>query len=302
MSALPALDEAPFLAAAGPRDRAWPRVLAMAAAGLTLAFILGVVATGVMVEALAALGIDLLNPDPIAGPPPLLRSALYVLEISLALGAAALGALIAAARIFDRPLRSWITAAPRFRWRQLALGFGLGLAGAVVLSQVAGLMHGEASLSAGAPIFDDRAAFQVRMIYVAASAVGFLLAAWAEEAVFRGYVLQQAQALTGKPYLAILVSGLLFSLVHLEFSPYALVARAIIGAAFAWTAIRLGGLEFAIGAHLANNMMIALFGQAMLPGDPVDPGDATGVAFEIAIALYLAGCAELLRRRRPTTS
>ena len=91
MSALPALDEAPFLAAAGPRDRAWPRVLAMAAAGLTLAFILGVVATGVIVEALAALGIDLLNSDPIAGPPPLLRSALYVLEISLALGAARAG-------------------------------------------------------------------------------------------------------------------------------------------------------------------------------------------------------------------
>ena len=297
MIQLPVLDEAPFLAAAGPRDRAWSRVLAMAAAGLTFAFILGVVATGLMVEALLALGVDLMHPEAAGGPPRLIRSGLYVLEISLALGAAALGALIAAARIFQRPIQSWVTASARFRWGQLAMGFGLGLAGAAVLSQIAGLIHGGASLGDGAPILDTAAAPQVRLIYVVACAAGFLLAAWAEEAVFRGYVLQQAQALTGKPYLAILISGLLFSLIHLEFSPYALVARAIIGAAFAWTAIRLGGLEFAIGAHLANNMMIALFGQAMLPGDPVDPGDAVGVAFEIAIALYLAACAELIRRR-----
>lgn len=297
MKPLPALDEAPFLTAAGPCDRSWARVLAMAGAGLTLAFILGVAATGLMVEALLALGIDLLHPDPLAGPPRLIQSGLYVLEISLALGAAALGALIAASRIFGRPIRSWITAAPRFRWGQLALGFAVALAGALVLTQAMGLLHGDASLSDGAPILDTRASVQVRLIYLAASAAGFLLAAWAEEAVFRGYVLQQAQALTRRPYLAILISGLLFSLIHLEFSPYALVARAIIGAAFAWTAIRLGGLEFAIGAHLANNLMIALFGQAMLPGDTVDPGSAVGVAFEIAIALYLAVCAELIRRR-----
>ncbi len=297
MRLLPALDEAPFLAAAGPRDRAWPRVLAMAAAGLTLAFILGVAATGLMLEALNRLGVDLLNPQPADGPPRLIRSGLYVLEISLALAAAALGALIAAGRIFNRPIRSWITAAPRFRWGQLGLGFALGLAGAVALSEIAALIHGGGSLGEAAPILDTGAALQVRLIYLAACVVGFLLAAWAEEAVFRGYVLQQAHALTGSPYLAILISGVLFSLVHLEFSPYALVARAIIGAAFAWAAIRLGGLEFAIGAHLANNMMIALFGQAMLPGDPVDPGDAVSVAFEIAIAVYLAVCAELIRRR-----
>ena len=297
MTPLPALDEAPFLAAAGPRDRAWRRVLMMAGAGLTLAFVLGVVATGLMIETLQALGVDLAHPDPVAGPPPLIRSGLYVLEISLALGAAALGALLAARRIFGRPLKSWITAAPRFRWSQLALGFAVGLVGAVALSEIAGLIHGQGSLSEGAPILESTVPTQVRLIYAGASAAGFLLAAWAEEAVFRGYVLQQAQALTRRPYLAILISGLLFSLVHLEFSPYALVARAIIGAAFAWAAIRLGGLEFAIGAHLANNMMIALFGQAMLPGDPVDPGDAMGVAFEIAMALYLAGAAELIRRR-----
>ncbi|WP_304176907.1 CPBP family intramembrane glutamic endopeptidase [Phenylobacterium aquaticum] len=296
MIPLPDLGPTPFLAALGPRDRSWPRVAAMAGGGLALAFILGLAMTFAAMEALSAAGIDLINP--VFHEPQLIRASGYVLELSLALGAAALGVLIAARGVFGRPIRSWITAAPRFRWRQLALGFGLAFIGVALVSQAVGVFKG-GSLTADAPILAAAEPLGRRLIYLAANALGFLLAAWAEEAVFRGYVLQQVAALTRRPYAALWISGLLFALVHAEFSPYALAARTIIGAAFAWTALRLGGLEFAIGAHLANNLMIALFGAPMLPGTSADPGDALGVATETLMALYLAVCAELIRRRAP---
>jgi membrane protease YdiL (CAAX protease family) len=296
MIPLPDLGETPFLAAIGPRDRSWSRVAAMVSGGLALSFVFGLIATFVAMEGLLKFGIDL-NPQATSfHEPPLIRAALYVLELSLALGAAALGALVAARWIFQRPIRSWITTAARFRWLRLAQGFGLAFIGVALVSQAVGVFKG-GSLVDGAPIFDHAEPVLRRLVYVLANAAGFLLAAWAEEAVFRGYVLQQAAALTRRPYAALWISGVLFALIHLEFSPWALAARTIIGAAFAWTALRLGGLEFAIGAHLANNLMIALFGAPMLPGASADPGDALGVATETLMAVYLAACAELIRRR-----
>lgn len=296
MTPLPDLGDTPFLAAIGPRDRSWSRVVAMASGGLSLAFIFGAVATIAAMEALLKFGVDL-TPSVVGfHEPKLIRAGLFVLELSLALGAAALGVLVAARWIFGRPIRSWITAAPRFRWMLLAQGFGIAFIGVALVSQAVGLFRG-GSLTDSAPILDSAEPLLRRLAYVVANAAGFLLAAWAEEAVFRGYVLQQAAALTRRPYAALWISGLLFALIHLEFSPWALAARTVIGAAFAWSALRLGGLEFAIGAHLANNLMIALFGAPMLPGTSADPGDPLGVATETLMAIYLAVCAELVRRR-----
>jgi hypothetical protein len=73
-------------------------------------------------------------------------------------------------------------------------------------------------------------------------------------------VLQVTGAFTRNALLLCLINGVLFSAIHLDFDPTSFTARVALGAAFTWTVLKLGGLEFAIGAHTANNVMIALFG------------------------------------------
>ena len=97
-------------------------------------------------------------------------------------------------------------------------------------------------------------------------------------------------------WLVIAINAVVFALFHLEFDPTALAARALAGAAFAWAALRLGGLEFAIGAHVATNLMIAFFQAPMLPDDPEVTGGLDETLIEVLLALYMVLVVELVRR------
>lgn len=231
--------------------------------------------------------------------PRLQRSALFVLQLALTLGTLAAGALLAARVIFDRPVATWVTAAPRFRKTLLLLG------AAATIPAVGLLMALDVLLFGGDlqfPILDPTG-LDLKLGYLCAMVVGLLAAAAAEEVVFRGYVLQQTAAFTRNIWVIVAVNGVLFSLFHLEFDPSALAARALAGAAFAWAALRLGGLEFAIGAHLAANLMLALFQAPMLPEDPPAAGGMDEVLGELALAAYTVWIVEILRRRpRPSSA
>ena len=381
----------PFLQAVTERDRRWPRVAAMAAAtpaavlllSLLFAIVLGTLTGGAMFEG--------------AGGPRLQRSAIYVLQLGLGLGSMGLAVLLAARYVFGRPVVTWLTAAPYFRWRLLlagaaltVLGVGvlmtgdlllnpgplqmpifdpsssLALKGFYALAVVAGLLvaataeeavfrgyllqqtaaftrnvwvliavnaaafalaHLEfdpgalaARALAGAaltvlgvgvlmfadwlmnpgefqtPIFDPNSSLALKAFYALAVVIGLFVAATAEEAVFRGYLLQQTAAFTRNVWVLIAVNAAAFALAHLEFDPGALAARALAGAAFAWAALRLGGLEFAIGAHVATNLMIAFFQAPMLPDDPEVTGGLDETLIEVLLALYMVLVVELVRR------
>ena len=114
--------------------------------------------------------------------------------------------------------------------------------------------------------------------------------------VFRGYLLQQTAAFTPNVWLIVAVNAAMFALAHLEFDPAALAARALAGAAFAWAALRLGGLEFAIGAHVATNLMIALFQAPMLPEDGEVTGGLEDVFGEVMLAFYTVWAVEITRK------
>lgn len=73
------------------------------------------------------------------------------------------------------------------------------------------------------------------------------------------------------------------------------------GLAYGWAALRLGGLEFAIGAHMANNLVLAWFVGGMIEMKDSD--------FSwILLALELTQCAavvilaEVLARRSKRSS
>ena len=153
-----------------------------------------------------------------------------------------------------------------------------------------------------APILDPLEPPDLKLIYVAASLTGFMIAAWAEEVVFRGYLLQQMSALTHRLWLVLLLNGAVFAAFHLEFDPGALAARALVGMVFAWSALRLGGLEFAIGCHAAQNLGVALFGEVLLPTSPEAVINAQDMGLEILLAAMILVSIEGLHRRRAATS
>lgn len=278
----------PFLQTVTERDRRWPRLVVMAAAtplavvALTFVF---VIALGSMTDGKIFEGVQGARLE---------RSADYVLQLGAGLGAMALAVMLAARYVFARPIGTWLTAAPHFRWMLMFWGAGATAVGlAVLMALDAALIH---NTHYELPILDPTATFGLKFAYVGAVLVGLLVAATAEEAVFRGYLLQQTAAFTRNTWVLIGVNAAIFALAHLEFDPAALVARALAGAVFAWAALRLGGLEFAIGAHVATNLMIALLQAPMLPEDPPAAGGMEDMVNEVLLAFYMVCIVEQTRK------
>jgi hypothetical protein len=206
--------------------------------------------------------------------------------------AIAIGLVGIASVVYRRPIRSFVTAAPRFRWKVAALGFAITLVtlGAAVL--VDGALGGEALHP---PVLMASSA-QDLAIYVACAVVFLFIAALAEELVFRGWLLQQTGAFTRSLVVLLLVNGVVFSLAHGDPNPAAFVGRALMGAGWAWIALRLGGTEFGIGGHFANNLLIALFLQPVtLIPSPEQAGLVETLAQILIVGVWV-GSVELLVR------
>lgn len=284
-----------FLALTTTRDRDGRWVALMAVAGPVAAIAMSLLVVLVLIlSGRFGLPLNVIGGE-LSALPRLLKSSAYILEVGIGLAAAAAGLLLAARLIFRRPFRSWITVAPQFRWSVLAWGAAAGVVAIMVLNLLSVFVPqgpGEA------PILDAGEPLTQRLVYLAASSAGFLIAAWAEEVVFRGYLLQQVGAFTRKVWLVLLINGVIFALFHLEFDPGALAARALLGMVFAWATLRLGGLEFGIGAHAAQNLGVAMFGEVLLPGGPEAKLKLSDLGFELVLAMVILACVEWLHRRR----
>lgn len=161
---------------------------------------------------------------------------------------------LALALVHRRPLRTALTGAPRFRWRQLWASFAamlvLLLAG---LGVQAVIWPGELELSF------EPARFFLMLPWVA----GMLaLQVLAEEMVFRGYLLQALRLLLPAWAVWFAVSAL-FALAH-GLNPETasevgfLILFFIMGGYLTFLAFYSNGLEAALGVHLANNVMALL--------------------------------------------
>ena len=278
----------PFLQPVTERDRRWPRLVVMAAAtpaavlALTFVFIiaLGITTGGQVFEGVQGERLE--------------RSANFVLQLGAALGAMALAVMLAARYVFARPISTWLTAATQFRWPLVAWGAATTALGLALLMALDAFVTHNTDYQT--PILDPSASAGLRAAYAGAMLVGLFVAATAEEVVFRGYVLQQTAAFTRNTWVLIGVNAVVFAVAHLEFDPAALMARALAGGVFAWAALRLGGLEFAIGAHVATNMMIALLQAPMLPEDPAVTGGLEDMVNEVLLAFYMAFVVERTRK------
>jgi len=295
-----------FAGAAGPRERGVLRLAgfllsATAAAGATALLVALAITLCAAVPLAKARSIGLLEAiplalDPGAGPRPLLSYGFELGVAGLASYAAALAILGLAIAFYRRPARSFLTEAPRFRWRLVAVGLAVG---AVVIGAALATQSLVADTPRAAPLLRPGESLGGRLGYAALAAACLYLAALAEEIIFRGVLLQLSAAFTRSLPLILAINGILFSLAHFDPDPSAMIIRLLMGAGWAWIALRSGGIELTTGVHLANNLMISLF-LTPLSFKPATPEklDPVAIAIELGTVLACVAAVEALVRRK----
>ncbi len=238
-------------------DRPWLRFGGFIAMALLLMFVFGIIYT-LVTRIFPGLEGRVSEFGPLPETPlRLIEESVSNLLMAAMLGGLALAILVAAVLIYRRPLKDFLWPGRRFNAWDLGVGFLAMTCVGVILIPYYMLRGAEWA----PPILGSVYADWTRPVFLVASIVGLLGAAAAEEVVFRGVLLRLTTQVIRHPVILRLINGILFSALHLDPDPVAFVARTLSGAIWTWAAIRLGGLEFAIGAHLANNLMIGLFWQ-----------------------------------------
>jgi membrane protease YdiL (CAAX protease family) len=181
---------------------------------------------------------------------------MFLVAMSLALlaGSAAWSARL----MFGRKAWTFVTPARPFRVRLFAAGLIL-FSLVTLLGLGVDLISGSERLDA--PLLDADYTLGSRLVYLTAGGLFVLLAATSEEVVFRGVLLQMTAGLTWNAWALVVINGIIFSAIHLDPAPGAFIARAVSGAVWTWTVLRLAGLELAVGAHFANNVWLLMFAE-----------------------------------------
>lgn len=269
----------PFLAPVGRRERMPLRWLGWLVAAVGIFFLsslllVALLAAFVEPDRLSAMGE--LEPLP-ESPFRLFDETRMMFMVSMSLALLAGSAVWSARLMFERKAWTFVTPARPFRLRLFA-------AGLILFSLVTLLSLGVDLVWGGerpeAPLLDADYTLVSRLVYVTAGGLFILLAATSEEVVFRGVLLQVTAGLTWNTWALVLINGIIFSAIHLDPAPDAFIARALSGAVWTWTVLRLAGLELAVGAHFANNMWLLMFSKPFSEG--VQVGQDLPLAYLVA--------------------
>jgi len=211
-------------------------------------------------------------------------------------GACLAGLLWAVHVVNHRPMSTWITAAPRFRWRLFFFGlgaFGLLMGAAAAIPEA---LHGWPDR----PVFWRPGEFlSVRLVYMLVMLTALPVYAAFEEVLCRGWMLQTTAAFTRNAAAILLINSLVFAMLHRDNDLGHSVSRVLFGMALSFGALRLGGLELGIGVHAANNLVILLLAQTLPQAEKSSPSTFGGVLVNLAVSLAIVGLAELVARWEP---
>ena len=216
--------------------------------------------------------------------------------VGIVSGACMIAILICVTLVNHRPMRTWITAAPKFRWRLFFVGlvaFVLLLGGAAIVPET---LHGWPDR----PVFlkaDESVA--IRLVYMLAMLAALPVAAAFEEVMCRGWLLQTTAAFTRNAVAILLANSVVFALLHIDNDIGHNISRASLGMALSYGALRLGGLELGIGVHAANNLVILLLAQTLRQAEKSSPSTLGGIAVNLAVSLTLVALVELVARWEP---
>jgi membrane protease YdiL (CAAX protease family) len=93
---------------------------------------------------------------------------------------------------------------------------------------------------------------------VAVAIPGIALQTFTEEFIFRGYLTQGLLLWLKKPWLASILSGLVFGAMHIPNGTPQAIGAVVFGIVMSMIAIRSGGLAMGYGIHLINNLFAGL--------------------------------------------
>lgn len=218
---------------------------------------------------------------------------LELLNAGLIIVGIASGMLVVAAFVYRRwPLRL-MTAAPAWRWHLLSLGLAASLA-----LQAIGLTLTLGVDPPGGWVPMGWSSVQVGLFCLAALAVvaPFVIA---EEVLFRAWLVRPVFRFGARTAGVFVASCLLFAAFHLKTEPLHVAMHLISGAAYGWSVVRLGGLEFAIGAHLGRNMLAILWVD-LARRVMSDDGLNAALTANMVVSLLLMVSVEVVVRRWPS--
>lgn len=128
----------------------------------------------------------------------------------------------------------------------------------------------------------------------------FPLQASFEEILFRGYLMQGFSLISKKPWIPLLITSVLFGIVHFFngtslTSDLSIVASTfVVGMMLGVLALADNGIESAMGVHIANNLYVALFFNSTDSGLQGLPSVVTSQAAEPFSGLFFIILASIL--------
>lgn len=170
----------------------------------------------------------------------------------LALASLTLMVLLINRWVHGRAARWTWSVQPGFRWRYWLATLLVAL---VVLNGflwLSFLWEGRPTFSSG----QDSAVWFLTVVLLTSP-----LQALAEEVFFRGYLLQSLGSLTGRAWIGVVGSSVVFALMHGTQNPALFAHRLAFGLVAGSLVVMTGGLEAGIAAHIVNNL--GAFGYAI---------------------------------------
>lgn len=290
-----------FLAALGPKDRMLWRVALAPVLVVAAVILAGMIAQplgqwlgdliSVLFSRLGLAGISDQRIGDCITTSTLTCSSLTMMQGAMWFALASAAVLLALSLVMGRRPSTWIGP---FRWKLLLLGL---VGGALVIApfDVASVMIVRPGASGPFGLPEPLA---VQVVYALACLAFLPVWAFFEEVLFRGWLLQQFAALTRSLAIVLLADAALFAVSHADPDPGALAARTVFGLVLAWSVLRLGGVAFAVGAHAANNLLIALFIEPVLNSvETIARTPLMQSALDVAGSLALLGLVEIAARR-----
>lgn len=182
---------------------------------------------------------------------------------------------------------------PGLRWGWLGLCVGMA---AIVWSLLAVLATLGALFTRDSPVDGEVLAFiGVVLLTTPLQAAG-------EEYLFRGVILQGLGATRMPTWLCVGLSALLFATAHLQFQPELFSVRFLLGVAFAYLALKTGGIEAAIAIHTVFNLA-SLVPSALLEDveETLDPSGVTwlpAIVVSVLLAIVVPWMLYVMRTRK----
>lgn len=196
-----------------------------------------------------------------------------LLYVNLSLAVLVLAAWAVVRFVHGLAPRWLMSVRPGIRWRFFWACFGLSVVAILAQIVVGALLPSDPNdLGGSANEWTSRLVALALVVLVTTP-----IQAMGEEYVFRGYLMQAFGALTRRPWLAVVLSAVLFALAHGVQNAPLFLDRLAFGLMAGYVVLRTGGLEAGIALHIWNNL--AAFGFALTLGSIDDTLNVTEVSW-----------------------